>query len=324
MKAWALTTTKKQTGFTIVELLIVVVVIAILAAITIVAYTGIQNRSKESALATSATQVGKKLEVFKIDNSDTYPTTANFNTATGVSDTATTTYTYLTTADNRGYCASAHDSANPAISFAVTPTMPATKSEICATNLVTNPSFETNTTGLVWNTGGLGGGATGSGSNAPTGGYVDSRTARYTLATGGTVTSLGPYTLVTGLNGTTSYQLSAWVRSSKPLPYIIRAELRNSSSTSIGNLTSSTVTLAPDTWTRVSMTVPPTANLDRITFCVYSTGTIAVVAGDYTEVDGMMLTSAPTQTWYDQSGTGNWYWSGTPHASTSFGPAQVQ
>lgn len=35
-------------GFTIVELLIVVVVIAILAAITIVAYNGIQNRAKIS------------------------------------------------------------------------------------------------------------------------------------------------------------------------------------------------------------------------------------------------------------------------------------
>lgn len=35
--------TEKQYGFTIVELLIVVVVIAILAAITIVAYTGIQE-----------------------------------------------------------------------------------------------------------------------------------------------------------------------------------------------------------------------------------------------------------------------------------------
>jgi prepilin-type N-terminal cleavage/methylation domain-containing protein len=37
---------KQQKGFTIVELLIVVVVIAILAAITIVSYNGIQNRAK--------------------------------------------------------------------------------------------------------------------------------------------------------------------------------------------------------------------------------------------------------------------------------------
>lgn len=39
---------KKQTGFTIVELLIVVVVIAILAAITIVAYNGIQKQAQDS------------------------------------------------------------------------------------------------------------------------------------------------------------------------------------------------------------------------------------------------------------------------------------
>lgn len=37
-------------GFTIVELLIVVVVIAILAAITIVAYNGIQNRVHDTAI----------------------------------------------------------------------------------------------------------------------------------------------------------------------------------------------------------------------------------------------------------------------------------
>lgn len=39
---------QKQTGFTIVELLIVIVVIAILAAITVVAFNGIQERSKVS------------------------------------------------------------------------------------------------------------------------------------------------------------------------------------------------------------------------------------------------------------------------------------
>lgn len=38
------------TGFTIVELLIVIVVIAILAAISVVAYTGIQNRASDSAV----------------------------------------------------------------------------------------------------------------------------------------------------------------------------------------------------------------------------------------------------------------------------------
>lgn len=40
---------KSKSGFTLVELLIVIVVISILAAITIVAYTGIQTRAKNAA-----------------------------------------------------------------------------------------------------------------------------------------------------------------------------------------------------------------------------------------------------------------------------------
>ncbi|MNQ41771.1 Fimbrial protein precursor [compost metagenome] len=43
-----MSTTKKTTGFTIVELLIVIVIIGILAAITIVAYNGIQQRAGNS------------------------------------------------------------------------------------------------------------------------------------------------------------------------------------------------------------------------------------------------------------------------------------
>ena len=65
----------KQTrsrGFTIVELLIVIVVIAILAAITIVAYNGIQNRANTSAGAAAANSLVKKLETFNTLNS-VYP-----------------------------------------------------------------------------------------------------------------------------------------------------------------------------------------------------------------------------------------------------------
>ena len=51
----------KNKGFTIVELLIVVVVIAILAAITIIAYNGIQNRAKASAVASDLTQNSKTI-----------------------------------------------------------------------------------------------------------------------------------------------------------------------------------------------------------------------------------------------------------------------
>lgn len=63
-------------GFTIVELLIVVVVIAILAAITIVAYNGIQQRAKTSALQSALSQVTHKIEAYKVSQAtETYPAT---------------------------------------------------------------------------------------------------------------------------------------------------------------------------------------------------------------------------------------------------------
>jgi len=61
---WASFKHKKTSGFTIVELLIVVVVIAILAAITIVSYNGIQNRSNAAASLSTASSVAKKAESF--------------------------------------------------------------------------------------------------------------------------------------------------------------------------------------------------------------------------------------------------------------------
>ena len=68
-------TKKREHGFTIVELLIVVVIIAILAAITIVAYNGIQNRAKASAAQSLANSIGKKAEAYNATESK-YPTSA--------------------------------------------------------------------------------------------------------------------------------------------------------------------------------------------------------------------------------------------------------
>ena len=66
--------TQAQRGFTIVELLIVVVVIAILAAITIVSYNGITARANQSAAKASAATVQKKAELYAADsNTNRYP-----------------------------------------------------------------------------------------------------------------------------------------------------------------------------------------------------------------------------------------------------------
>jgi len=59
--------TQAQKGFTIVELLIVVVVIAILAAITIVSYNGITNRANASGAKAAAASMQKKAELYAAD-----------------------------------------------------------------------------------------------------------------------------------------------------------------------------------------------------------------------------------------------------------------
>lgn len=63
---------RRNTGFTIVELLIVIVVIGILAAITIVAYNGVQNRAKTSSAQASASTAIKKAELYNLEKSS-YP-----------------------------------------------------------------------------------------------------------------------------------------------------------------------------------------------------------------------------------------------------------
>jgi len=60
-------------GFTIVELLIVVVVIAILAAITIVSYNGITGQAKESVRKSDIATWKKKSEIYKIEHDITCP-----------------------------------------------------------------------------------------------------------------------------------------------------------------------------------------------------------------------------------------------------------
>lgn len=71
-----------MSGFTIVELLIVIVVIGILAAITIVAYGGITERARFSSMRSDLTSINKAVQLYYVQNG-AYPITPA--TATGCS-----------------------------------------------------------------------------------------------------------------------------------------------------------------------------------------------------------------------------------------------
>ena len=81
--------TNKQRGFTIVELLIVIVVIGILAAITIVAYNGVQNRARTTTNQANAQEVQSKAEVYAADTGNgVFPATGTAFEAIATTDTA--------------------------------------------------------------------------------------------------------------------------------------------------------------------------------------------------------------------------------------------
>lgn len=66
---------KSTSGFTIVELLIVIVVIAILATISVVAYNGIQTRANNTQTIDAVGQFVKAYSLYAADNGD-YPNAA--------------------------------------------------------------------------------------------------------------------------------------------------------------------------------------------------------------------------------------------------------
>ena len=309
----------QQKGFTIVELLIVVVVIAILAAITIVAYNGIQNRAKQSAAQSAAAQASKKLLAFAIDNAETYPVAAGVNgldnlSNLGISNSGTTyQYSSNNSTSPKTFCITATTSDQSYFSSNATPNP---KLGSCVghgsggvaaiTNLLTNTSVETDALNLQ-NIGNVPDRtiARTAVANAYSGDYV----LRVTAGPSGGLAGYGSTSPTVPIG---RYTGSLWVRSNVAIGATVYFE----GSAARTPVASQHGSLQVGQWTKIWQTID-TSTVGTIKVGYLSGNTVA--QGQYIELDGFMLTSGGTVHNFADGDSSNWVWNGTAHNATSTG-----
>jgi general secretion pathway protein G len=90
----------KNQGFTLVEILIVVVILGILAAIVIPQFSDASTQSKVSSSLSSLQSLRSQIQLYKIQHNDTPPALADFeNAMTKCSDDVATSYEARTAAN---------------------------------------------------------------------------------------------------------------------------------------------------------------------------------------------------------------------------------
>jgi len=308
-------------GFTIVELLIVIVVIGILAAITIVAFNGVQDRAKASAAQAAATQASKRILTYAIENFDVYPAAAGSNgtdnlAALGISSSGDTTYQYTSnnTTSPKTYCLTAtKGNKSYYVSNANTnPTSGACPGQgvggvAAITNLHVNPSFEVNMTGPSGVNGAVVTRAAGSAIDGLSGLRVS------TPASGPVDAGINlamPSTMTAGQVRTYSVKVRA----------VTAGTYRISVQGSAGSATGTPVapiTLAAGQVGRVSYTHTAASTGGVVVYLLRS----SVAAYEF-DVDSVMVTDGPTLYAYADGDSTNWVWNGADDASSSTGPGQ--
>jgi prepilin-type N-terminal cleavage/methylation domain-containing protein len=310
---------EKSFGFTIVELLIVIVVIGILAVITVVAYNGIQARAQAANVQGALAQVNKKLAAYMVDNSS-YP--ADQTAFDALIPGTATTYQY--TGSSSTYCVTA---TNGTTSYKADSTATQPAAGGCAGHGVGGSPPVVNLAKKPYP------------SVGDVGGWTGSNTAGgHTFAIGpGTYTGRGAWRLTSGAAGVAvgaslgyEYQgtgitvtpgdvitPSIYVQASKTGDYRLYYQFFNNT-TAVGSAAySTTSTIAPSTWTRyVASTVTVPATADRMTIrASYVSGT-TWAAADWVEVT--CVSTAPGA--YADGDSSNWVWTGTARATKSTGP----
>jgi prepilin-type N-terminal cleavage/methylation domain-containing protein len=306
-------------GFTIVELLIVIVIIAILAVITLVAFNGVQSRARASSLTTSLNQAKKKLDLYKVDNG-TYPLTGNL-TAAGLTNSTNTFYQYVS--DGTTYCITA---SNAGTSYNATgTTSPA--SGACSgqvdggmiTNLAQNPGAESN---VGWNANNSSvvpmsftSAVKRSGNQSVESHSTAANTSLLSLYGTGAITG-------NGIPVTEGKTYTSSVYGMANVPYRIRTSYsyRVSGVWQGAVYTSYTNGIVGD-WTRVIQTSSAPVGSDMVRVALFIEALSSQPANTSAWADDLMLVEGSSAYGYADGSSASWSWNGTPNNSSSTGPA---
>lgn len=312
-----------KTGFTIVELLIVIVVIAILAAITIVAFNGIQERARVSSVSAALNQATKKIAVYQVDNPNQYPADL---ASIGITSGGNVSYQYSVnnSVSPATYCITATTGST---SYKASSTSTAPSSGGCAghgqggtaaiTNLAINPSAATGAN--YWSTNTSNSTLSRDPAETRTGSLTTGSIRTTVNVAGNASTQLwdGSATPLVPVSPGDSVTISAWVKSSVAGRTLqIADRWRNSSLTELSSSSSSSFTLGTG-WTRINFTAqaPASTSYSHISF-YFNNGQV----GDNWWLDDVMVTKDSTLSNYADGASSNWIWNGTQHLSTSTGP----
>jgi prepilin-type N-terminal cleavage/methylation domain-containing protein len=312
-------------GFTIIELLIVIVVIAILAAITIVAFRGIQDKTRTSAVSSALSQAHKKLSAHIVDNPG-YP--ADLATI-GITDTSSVSYQYSfnNTANPATYCVTA---TSGSVSYKVSSASTTPTTGGCAghgtggaaavTNLLTDPSAEGSRSG--WLTSSWGTSGAGTTTYPTTGAYHNTSHFRMTWSTASTGGE--PYMRTTASSGITAgqtYTCSAYGRTSWAAQVSPRVVFYSGGGTWLTS-TNGTLAASGPSWARYSVSSTAPASAVGL-YCLYviQSGSPNAALGATFDIDAAMVTEGSTLFGYADGSSTDWVWNGSPNGSTSTGPA---
>jgi len=306
-------------GFTIVELLVVVVLIAILAAITIMAFNGIQKRAQTAAVSTGLNQASKKVKLYQVDYS-AYPVTL---AAAGVSD-GDVAYQYTGLATS--FCITGTQGGT---SLYVSDTQGSPTDGGCpghgqggvaaVTNLATNPSAE-NSSGWLSNNGAVYP-KTWDSTKARSGTYS---TSAANLSSSASLLSLYGAGALSGngfpVTGDTTYTTAIYFTAGVAHSGQLLCSFRVGASY-VAAIYGAWFVGSAGSWTRATQTCTSPTGADMMRVGVFVNASVAQPAGTRAYVDDMITVASGSAVNYADGSTPNWVWNGAPNTSTSTGPA---